>query len=236
MKKLTIGILTVAAVISLQSVKAQTADEIIDKNVSAMGGKEKLMSLKSVKKTGNITVEGTDVGITVTVLSGVGSRNDIAVPGVGDGFQVMTAEKGWDFMPWEGQSDPQEVSADQVKSSQHLLDLPGALVNYKEKGSQVELLGKEKVDSAECYKIKLTNKLGKTYTFFIDPQTWYCVKTINKTQAPGGEEDIVTTYADFKKTDDGYVFPFAQTIPRGTITFSSIETNKPVDEKIFTVK
>ena len=48
-------------------------------------------------------------------------------------------------MPFMGQANPEEISADQAKASQGLLDLQGVLVNYKEKGSQVELLGKEKV-------------------------------------------------------------------------------------------
>lgn len=235
MKKLTIGLLTVAAVISIQSIKAQTADEVIDRYVTALGGKEKLLSLKSVKMTGNLNVEGLEVGITVTVVHGVGSRNDISVPGMGEGFQITNTTKGWNFMPFQGQTNTEEVSAGQLMSSQGLLDLQGLLVNYKEKGSQVELLGKENVDGAESYKLKLTNKLEQIYTLFIDAKTWYRVKSIAKTKTPNGEEDTVTNYGDFKKTDEGYVFPFSQTIARGTIIFSSIETNKPVDEKIFTL-
>lgn len=235
MKKLRISLFALVAIVSLQSVKAQTADEVIDKYIDALGGKEKLMSLKSVKMTGNLNVQGIDVGITSTVLNGVGSRNDISVPGMGEGFQVVNTTKGWNFMPFQGQTSPEEVSAEQLKSSQGLLDLQGALFNYKEKGSQVELMGKEKIGSAECYKLKLTNKAGKISNFFIDGATWYRVKTVSKITTPNGEEDMETEYSDFKKTDEGFVFPFSQTNPRGVILFSSIETNKPVDEKIFTV-
>jgi len=235
MKKFKIGLLAVAAIISVQFIKAQTADEVIDKYINALGGKEKLLLLKSVKMTGSLSVQGIDVGITVTVVQGVGSRNDISVPGMGEGFQVVNTTKGWNFMPFQGQTAPEEVSEDQVKASQGQLDLQGTLVNYKEKGSQVELLGKEKMEGADCYKLKLTNKGGKVTTLFIDANTWYRVKSVSKTTTPNGEEDVEIVYSDFKKTEEGYVFPFSQTNPRGTILFSSIETNKPVDEKIFTV-
>ena len=77
MKKLQMGIFAVAAIMSIQSIKAQTADEVVDKYVTALGGKEKLLSLKSVKKVGGLNVQGTDVNVTITVLQGVGSRNDI---------------------------------------------------------------------------------------------------------------------------------------------------------------
>lgn len=236
MKKLTTGLLAVAAMISVQSINAQTVDEVIDKYEIALGGKEKLMSLKTVKMTGSINVQGLDVGVTVTVVHGIGSRNDIFVPGMGEGFQVMNASKGWNFMPFEGQAGPEEVSDEQQKSAQVQLDLQGTLVNYKEKGSRVELLGKETVDGAECYKLKLTGKQGEIGISFIDAKTWYRVKSITKTKTSDGEVEASTIYADFKKNEEGYIFPFSQTIDRGTIIFSTIETNKPVDEKIFTVK
>jgi hypothetical protein len=235
MKQVKIGLLAVAAMVSFQSMNAQTVDEIVDKYETALGGKEKLLSLKSAKMIGSISVQGVEVGITVTGVQGVGSRNDISVPGMGEGFQVVNATKGWNFMPWEGQSTPEEVSADQLKSSQGLLDLQGLLVNYKEKGNQVELLGKEKADTAECYKLKITNKQGNITTLFIDAITFYRVRSITSTKTANGEVNNEISYRDFKKTEEGYMFPFSQTIDRGTIYFTSIETNKPVDEKVFTV-
>ena len=235
MEKLTIGLLAIAAVISIQSIKAQTVDEVIDKYQIALGGKEKLLTLQSVKMTGSVNVQGFEVGVTVTTVNGVGTRNDISVPGMGEGFQVVNPKKGWDFMPFRGQTSPEEVSDEQLKASQGLLDLQGLLVNYKYKGSQVELLGKENVSGAECFKLKLTNKIGKVYTLFIDANTFYQVKWIYKSYSSNGEVDTEISYGDYKKTADGYVFPFLQTIESGSIVFKTIETNQPVDEKIFTV-
>lgn len=235
MKKLQMGIFAVAAIMSIQLAKAQTADEIINKYVAALGGKEKLMTLKSVKKVGGLNVQGTDVSVTTTVLQGVGSRNDISVPGMGEGFQIVNATKGWDFMPFMGQASPEEISADKLKASQGLLDLQGVLFNYKEKGSQVELSGKENVEGTEAYKLKFTNKMGVVSTLFIDTKTNYLVRTITLSKTTNGDENVEVTYSDFKKNDEGYLFPFSQAIDRGTIVFSAIETNKPVDEKIFTV-
>lgn len=70
----------------------------------------------------------------------------------------MNTTKGWNFLPFQGQATPAELTADQVKASQSQLDIQGPLLNYKEKGSQVELAGQEKVDGKDAYKIKLTNK------------------------------------------------------------------------------
>jgi hypothetical protein len=235
MKKVQMCLFAVAAMMSIQSIKAQTADEVIDKYVTALGGKEKILSLKSVKKVGSLNVQGMDVSVTVTAVQGVGSRNDISVPGMGEGFQVVNPTKGWDFMPFMGQASPEEVSADKLKSSLSLLDIQGSLVNYKEKGSQVELAGKENVENAECYKLKLTDKHGVLSTLFIDSKSNYLVKSIITAKSPNGDIITEVSYSDYKKTGEGYVFPFSQAIDRGTIIFTSIETNITVDEKIFTV-
>ena len=235
MKKVQMCLFAVAAMMSIQSVKAQTADEVIDKYVTALGGKEKILSLKSVKKVGSLNVQGMDVGVTITRVQGVGSRNDISVPGMGEGFQVVNPMKGWDFMPFMGQASPEEVSVDKLKSSLSLLDIQGSLVNYKEKGSQVEMSGKEKVENAECYKLKLTDKQGVISTLFIDSKSNYLVKSIITAKSSNGDINTENSFGDFKKTEEGYIFPFSEVMERGTIIFTLIETNKPVDEKIFTV-
>ena len=236
MKNFNSVLIAFTALLFLQSAKAQTADEIVAKYIDALGGKEKLASMKSVKMNGSLSVQGFDVGIVVTVVNGVGFRTDITVPGMGDGFQIMNTKKGWNFLPFQGQASPEEVSAEQVAASQGQLDLQGALVDYKEKGSQLELLGKEAVDGAETFKLKMTNKAGKVSTHFIDSKTFYRVKAIAKAQTPQGEMEVTTGYGDFKKTPEGFVFPYSQTTDRGTIVFSTIDVNKPVDEKVFTAE
>ena len=48
MKSFIIGFMTVSALLGVQTIKAQTVDEVVDKYVDALGGKEKLASLKTV--------------------------------------------------------------------------------------------------------------------------------------------------------------------------------------------
>jgi len=215
---------------------AQPVDEIVNKYIEALGGKEKLLSIKTIKMEGSLGVQGLEVGVTVTAVHMVGTRTDIAVPGMGEGFQIVNTTTGWNFMPFQGQASPQEITDAQHKASVNQLDVHGVLVNYSEKGHQVELLGKEMIEGAECYKLKVVNKEGKIYTLYIDTKTYYRVKSITNSPGAGGETETATTYSDFKKTPDGYVFPFTQSNARGTILFTSIEVNKPVNESIFKVE
>jgi len=229
-KKMGLAFLLLA---SMNTVKAQTVDEVVDKFIAAAGGKEKLMALNSVKMEGNLATQGFDVGIVVTVLNGKGARTDISVPGMSDGYRIITPTKGWNFLPFQGMTGPEEAPEELVKAQQTQLDLQTSLLNYAAKGHKVELLGKEKVDGADCYKLKITYKNGRTAVVFIDATTYYRVKSVASLPVNGQETEVVTTFADFKKTPEGYVFPYSQTNQSGTITYTSIEVNKPVDEKIF---
>jgi hypothetical protein len=235
MNKLKTLALAATAMITMQASQAQTADDVVNKYVEAMGGKEKLLALKSVKMTGSINIQGMDIALTVTILNGVGFRNDISVPGMGEGYQIMTPTKGWSYMPFQGQTSPEEVDAEKVKSGQAQIDLQSALLNYKEKGHTVELLGKETAEGVECYKLKVTHKDGKVSTLFIDGKTYYRIKSVTTSNTNGADTEVETVYSDFK-TIDGYVFPFSQTTPNGPIVYSAVEVNKPVDESIFVVK
>src|SRR5450631_162770 len=153
MKQIKKTLLALLLLVTVHAVKAQTVDEVIDKYKAALGGKEKMMALNSIKMEGSLTVQGFDIGITVTVLNGKGSRTDISVPGQSDGYRIVTPTKGWNFLPFQGQTAPEETPDDQLKVGQANLDLQSPLLNYAAKGHKAELLGKEKVGATDCYKI-----------------------------------------------------------------------------------
>ena len=227
--------LFVCLLLAVQFSSAQTVDEVIEKYVEAMGGKEKLSSLKSVKMEGAMSVQGNDVTMVTTKLLGVGVRLDISIMGT-ENYQIFTPEKGWIFMPVQGQEEPTEAPEDMVKYSQAQLDVQGPLFNYAQKGHKAALLGKETVDGAECYKIALTYKSGNTSNYFIDVKTNRINKTTSTRVIQGEEKEIANMFSNYKQNESGYWFPFTSTNMQGEINYSKIETNVAVDEKIFMPK
>ncbi|MBC7850970.1 MAG: outer membrane lipoprotein-sorting protein [Chitinophagaceae bacterium] len=235
MKNLRIALFTVASFVAF-SVNAQTLDEIVDKHITALGGKEKLSTLKSVRMETNLSVQGMDIPVISTAVHNVGQRVDISAMGM-EGYVITTPTKGWTFMPFMGQSAPEATPEDQVKDGLDELDLQGSLNNYKEKGHKVELVGKEDVDGTEAYKLKLTTQSGKDRTLFIDPKNFYIIRQVKKAVVNGQEMEVTINFSDYKKTEDGFVFPHSigGAFGQGDMTVTKIEVNKPVDEKIFKV-
>ena len=232
MKKLT-GF--VIFILSLQFVQAQSLDEIINKNIDAMGGKEKIMTLSTALMTGTFTPPGAAaINITTTKKHTVGSRIDIEANGTNN-YQIITPTNGWIYTPVQGDKEPRPLLDDQFKAGQVQLDLHGPFVNYKEKGNVIEMAGKDTVYGTVCYKLKVTSPNTNVTVYSISSKSYFIVKASTKMYQFGALEDVVTTYSDYKKNADGFWFAFTNVSPRGQTHYDKIETNVPVDVNIFKV-
>lgn len=113
-------------------VSAQSVDEVISKNIEAMGGKDKIGALKSIKMTGSMNVQGTDISLTLVKLHMIGMRMDIEAMGTSN-YRIANNTKGWIFMPVMGMAAPKEMDTDEFNTSINQMDIQGNLFNYKEK-------------------------------------------------------------------------------------------------------
>ena len=62
-------------------------------------------------------------------------------------------------------------------------DLDGPLVDYKAKGTTIEVLGVETVDGKKVHKLKVTPKTGRPVTLYLDAETGLEAKTVMEAPA-----------------------------------------------------
>ena len=233
-KSLSLGLMAFAM---SASVIAQTADEVIAKHIDAVGGKDNWKKVNSMKMEATITTQGMDIPITMYQVHNKAQKMEINVMGM-TGYQINTSEGGWNFMPFMGQTAPEPMTADEVAVGKENLDIQGELVDYKEKGHSVELLGKEDVDGTECHKVKLTRKSGRATVYFIDAKTNYVIRTASKVTVNGKEVDQVINLSNYQKTPEGIVVPMTMEnsgMP-APINITKVEVNPTFDNAIFEVK
>jgi hypothetical protein len=231
MKNLIVFGLFILALVIAQFAQAQTVDEVIDKHVKALGGKENLNKILNVVMEGSLSIQGTEIALTLTQVHNKLNRQDITAMGM-RGFELLTDKDGWSYMPFQGMQKPEPKTEDEVKQSQSDLDIAGPLVDYAAKGHKVELVGKEDVDGTECYKIKASLVSGKELTFFIDPSTYLIIRTKEKRKMNGQEMDLQTDFSDYKDVE-GVKMPYGITQQFGTVLISSIKVNQTIPESVF---
>lgn len=224
-----------AAVAMLVSVSAsaQTVDEIVDKHVAALGGADKLKGVNTLITERSLSVQGMEIPIVATMVVGKSMRSEMSVMG-NPMVQVVNDGKGWAIKPamMGGTGDAEDMTADELKAMSGQLDPFGSLVNYKDKGNTIELVGKEKVEGKDAYHLKVTTKAGTTTDQFIDATTYMVSKL--KTSVAGQDSEI--SFSDYKDVD-GIKFPSTMEMqsPQGQLTFTTTKTqvNPKVDESIF---
>ena len=237
MKNLIIFGFFVLLLVFVQFAHAQTVDDVLDKYMTAMGGKDKLLGVNSLFTQGvSVMGNGTEITNTTYKVQDKLFRNDIDF-GMGTMVTIVTPDKGWRSNPRNGGAF-EPMTAEGLQASLYQMDCAGPLVNYAAKGHKAELMGKETIEGAECYKIKLTTKAGKEIMYWIDSKTSLISQSSQKGGMGGGrgaDTELVFTYKDYKAVD-GIQFAYSVSTTggfSGTMTYEKIELNKPVDEKLY---
>lgn len=226
-----------AAVFSLPAT-AQTVDEIIAKHVAARGGMDKLKAVKSVRMTGHLSSGGMEIPTTLENKRPELVRMEFTVQGL-VGIQAYDGTVGWQVMPFMGKKDPEPMSADDLKDIQEQADsIDGPMVDYKAKGNQVELIGKEKIEGSDCYVLKVTLKNGTVNTDYMDTESFLVIKETAKKTVRGTEVETESTLGDYKEVE-GIIFPFVVeggikgSPQKQRIVIEKIELNPAIDDARF---
>ena len=233
MKNFIHGILVVSALASAVSLSAQTADEIVSKYVTAIGGKAAISQVKSVYTENSISMMGNENPSSTTIVDGVGYKNEMEFNGTKI-VQCYTDKGGWTVNPMAGAADPTPMPDDVYNAGKGQIYVGGALYDYAAKGGSVELLGKD----GNAYKIKLTSKEKVETTFLIDSTSFLVTTVMSKGKMQDQDVDITAKLSDYRKTDLGYMIPYAIDIDFGgqfglTIAVKKVELNKTIDPAIF---
>ncbi len=221
----------------LFTAQAQTADEIVQKHAATMGGLDAMNKISSYKITGTVTAQGNELPIVTQVINGKSSRIEVEVMGQSI-ITVYDNGKGWTINPFTGATEATDITGSQLTDIRNQAFLASNLVDYKNRGYQLESAGQEDVDGVKCFKLKLTNKDdGKITFFFINATNYVLIKAASKREMQGQEVDTETFYSDLKEVN-GIKYFMSRVQKMNGEVFSEmhvekIELNVPVDESIF---
>ena len=212
------------------AVEAQTVDQIVARNIAARGGARRIAALKSQSMTGTLGFDPNPAEPFHAEMKRPGKlRQEIAV-NPEQFTQVADAKEGWTLRPGK---PPEAMSAAQVKNLAGSADIQGPLFNYKAKGNEVVLAGKEKLAGRDAYKLVITMKDGTQRTDFIDAKTYLELKW----EGVVGGQKMESYFRDYRKVKGlAYAFAIDSSGPnfKQKLIFDRIEVNLDLPDSHFT--
>ena len=233
MKKITIAVILFFLFIISSKSPAQSADDIINKHIEAIGGLDVIKSIKTMKLSGTVAVSGFNLPLTITFKRKLKVRLEVKFQELSQ-VQAFDGKEAWQTDISNGGEIPEKMSDKEAEDLKTTADFEGLMVNYKKKGYNASLIGKEKLDSAETYKISIANKSGDSVYYYIEMKTFLVLK-----RTKISKDHITDTYYKNYNEYSGLILPTSLDVnPEGAeesqkVIFDKIEINLKVDDSIF---
>jgi outer membrane lipoprotein-sorting protein len=230
------GAVVVALTLAPRAAAAQSADDIIAKNLAAKGGVEALNAVRAMRITATVrpTPEMT-IPVTITTARPNKLKQETSVQGqvIVMAFDGQTA---WSINPLVGSNTPTVVEGSDLDSLRTQADMDGPLVDYKAKGTTVELLGPETVGDKKTIKLKITRKEGTSQELYLDADTGLEVKAVNQVSRMGQTLTVESYFSDYRSVGG---LKLAHTVLQKiggqdvTFTIDKVEILPEVDDAVF---
>lgn len=198
------------------------AAKVIDKYIEAIGGAEKVSSIKTMMMVYEANIQGQSIQLTRKIADKNKEASVIDAGGFVIQKEVFDGEKGYSVV----QGRKTDLEGDRLKLAKEKV-LPIEDVAYK--AGKLDRI--EPVDGKNAYVI-IYNK----NEYFYDVESGLKVKSVNVSQGPQGEVKVPQTYSEYKSVE-GILIPGAIGIKAGQMTINFIlkeaKLNQGVTDKDF---
>jgi outer membrane lipoprotein-sorting protein len=196
------------AVLFRVAASAQNADEIVAKVIAARGGLAKIRSIHSERVSGKISFGDVTGPFVVELKRPLKMHMQLTVQN-----QTMVRvydgqSHGWANNPFAGKMNPEAMSEDELKNITEESDFDGPLMDYKSKGNKVELVGKDKFNDKDVWRVKLTTKNSDVRSYLFDANSFLLLKWEGKRKYEGKELPVESFFSDYREVS-GLKFAFA---------------------------
>lgn len=235
----TVGVLLCFA----HTAAAQTADEIIEKHLAAIGGRAALGKLTSRSMAGTITLStpGGELSGPFEILSQAPNKSrtlitlDLTALGAGKMIfdERFDGTTGYVIDTLQGNRD---ITGNQLENLKNEV-FPTPFLDYKARGATVELGGKEKVGDRDAYLLTLRSKTGPATRRYIDAESYLEVRVVSMVSAPQvGDFEQTMDFLD-QRDVDGLKIPFqvrgTSSFQTFTVNIAKVEHGLTIDQSVF---
>jgi hypothetical protein len=215
---------------------AQTVDEVIARSFEARGGLDKLKAIQAIRVTGRMSMGKAEAPMVIERKRPGSIRAEITIQGT-LAVQAWDGLTAWGISPM-GSGQPEVLPAEAASAMADEADVDGPLLDYRAKGHQVTLLGKEMLEDGDAFKIEVRKKGGAVEVHFLDARSYLTVRIEGKRTIRGAPIEGVSILGDYREAG-GILWPYSiRSGARGnpekqTLTVDKIEVDPVLDDARF---
>lgn len=206
-----------------------SGEDVVAKLIEAMGGREKLESLKSSVAKGTLKIDaaGIEAPLELTQVSPDKLIVSFEFPGIGAITKCVDGDTVWENSAMTGPRIVEGKEKDQLIREADATAILHLDKYYKE----IKCVDKVDVDGEACYKMELTTKEGDTEHRYVGVESGLVLKMEQTQSTQLGDIKIASTMSDYRDVD-GLMTPFRaeQTVmgQKHVMEFESFEYNVEV--------
>ena len=212
-----------------------TAEMVVDKYISAIGGKEKLMAVKDLSMKMGAEMMGQPLEMVLVqkapnkVMTKLTSQGMTIQESVFDGTKGKQGQMGQSAM-----MTPEDIA----RTKKQAILFPE--MKMEEMGSTAKLVGTEQVDGKNAYVVEVTDSEGKKVTNFFDTTSFLKIREITVIEAGEQTMTLIKDMTDYKEVD-GIMFPYTSTTSGAmpaplVMKVTEVKVNSGVADSAFTVE
>jgi murein DD-endopeptidase MepM/ murein hydrolase activator NlpD/outer membrane lipoprotein-sorting protein len=207
-----------------------TSQQVLDKALSVLGGREKLERIHSYTASGKVQVAGLSGTYEVSAKASDKYRLSLDL-GVLKQVRAFDGVHGWSKQA----SITEQQGADLARLKRAALFLP--LLSYYSSGASVRLKGTEAINNMQAYVLEFSPTNSSSEQFYFDEKSFLPIREVRQVPNRQGTTDqLIIDYSDYRPVE-GILMPFSTTITQPgqvmSVQFDHYKINASLDDELF---
>jgi hypothetical protein len=172
--------------------------EVIDRFVKAIGGREAVLSHKSMHVVGKYEVPASGLAGDMEIFTATNPNRAVqrvTIPGVGEVVQGFDGERGWSINPMTGPMLQQGKELEQAKLDADFYNELRESKNYK----SITTVEKTTFEGKPCYKVSLVRNDGTEDFDYYEVETGLRVGSVQTRETPMGTITSTNVEGGYRK-------------------------------------
>ncbi len=209
---------------------------VVSDYIKAIGGIDAVKKLNSTNATGTLSVQGMSLDVTQKQMAPNKTAQIVVMNGQTVGKTIFDGTKGYQ----EQMGNRMDMTDDQTADMKLQTTIVKQVDYLSNPNYKLSVLGTEKVNNADAYKLLVTMPSGKADTEFYDVASKLLVKQIISRNMNGQDAVVTYDFGDYKKAGDVMLpYKLSLSIASGAmsqsidITLTDIKVNEGVTDADF---